>query len=198
MVLFVNQLYAQEVLTKINDGSSWQNMAPRLNDGIGSNVILSLTGQELNITDGTNSSTIDLTGAAIADGTGTDDQTIDVFGRTSTTLNLSLEGDGQNTYSADLTPVIDSLMFRFTVTVDFPSIGNNFENDLTTATTLATEINEFPMMFGVPLNISEHHVKFAAYTDNNGLLHIICANYDGVALNLPEFDLNVTVLRGDY
>lgn len=198
-IMITSQVYAQnEVLTLINNGASWITLPDR-SDGLGSNVNLSLNGSELTISDGVNSSTEDLIGAAIADGTGTDDQTIDAFSLSSTTLlNLSLEGDGVANYQVDIEEAVDSLIYHISVNVDFPNINDGSELDLTTTTVIPSNINEFPMMFGMPLNILNHNLKFTAYRDTNNNLHIICANYAGAALDLPPFDLNITVLRGSY
>ena len=63
---------------------------------------LSLDGTNLSISDG---STIDLSGINPDTDTDTDDQTIDVLNLSSTTLQISLEDDGQNTYELDLSAI---------------------------------------------------------------------------------------------
>lgn len=63
---------------------------------------LSLTGTTLAISGGNN---VNL--SAIQDGTGTDDQTIDVLSLSGTTLNISLEGDGQATKALNLSALQD-------------------------------------------------------------------------------------------
>jgi hypothetical protein len=74
-------------------------------DTSGYNSSVSLAGTTLQITDGNGTVSQDL--ASLQDGTGTDDQTIDALQLTGTTLEVSLENDGQPLQTVDLSSLQD-------------------------------------------------------------------------------------------
>lgn len=117
--------------------------------------------------------------SSLQDGIGTDDQTIDVFNLTGTTLNLSLESDGQPDQTVDLAPLQDGYEPN-TDNQDLSLAGNTLSltNDATT-------------------------VDLSAYLDNTDAQDLSLAGNtlsltgDGTTVDLSSYLDDTTLTDGD-
>lgn len=193
MMLFVlcfsvlNALGQTEILTRVNGGASWEPIPS--GDGLGPNVDLSLTGTVLTVSDGTNSDDQDL--STLQDGTGTDDQTIDVFGMNGTSLQLSIEDDGQNTKTVNL-----GTLFEFETNYGGQSYRHNPSNiiaggSLNITANQRIQVNNRPVKLGMHSaserrTLYANHIRVALYTNSSGKLCYRLYNEGTSAVNLPS------------
>ena len=181
-----------EVLTKVNGGSSWQIVA---DDGLGSIIDLSLSNTVLTLTDNVNSDFVDL--ITLRDGIGTDDQTVDEFSIDGVFLSLSLEGDNETTQVADLGSACD--VQRFAETVDFPNIvaGGSAHIDISIDASTYAKIGLYhPIIFGMPTNIATENVDFdVELLTGPDRLRIYCFNHGSADIDLPSFELKGAALH---
>mgnify|MGYP001264475059 CR=1 FL=1 len=183
------------ILTKVNDGASWEPIPP--GDELSTSLDLSLTGTTLMVSDGTNSASQDL--SSLQDGTGTDDQIIDVFSLTDRIqLNLSLEGDGQSTLSLDLEPVEPTIRNGFTV--DLPSIPAGGFVDVAGISAPGRNYTAAPLVIQgfTPAQtnlIHSNHIRLVGYSEGS-TVHIIAYNEGNTAVDLPMISYQIVGVVG--